>query len=413
MSDGAAGPSAAIVVVGTELTLGFSLESNSVFLARELSERGYKVVSVRKVPDDIGLLATALREEAASVDVIIVTGGLGSTHDDITRDALAEVSGAPLVRHEGAYAAIEKRRPGSADSSAFMRQAFLPEGATAIMPDGGTAPGILLEFNGALVFSLPGVPREMEGMLAFVFEKLGERYGSLRPPAIARLFLTGCSEPEAARLIDPALHAHPAIDVNILAKVGQISLTAKSWDGEQELAPAVRMMKAALGELIFSTGEKSLPEVVGGLLSERGLTLATAESLTGGLIGARIVEAAGASEYFKGAVVAYADEVKAGLLGVDPEILRDKGAVSAETAAAMADGARRALNTDIGLSVTGIAGPTGATADKPVGLVYTAISHAGESRSFRDVYTGDRSIVRQKAVARALNVLRLYLSESR
>jgi nicotinamide-nucleotide amidase len=399
-------PLAAVIVVGTELTQGFSRESNSVQLGRWLSERGLRVVSAQKLPDDIGTVASAVRAYAGTVDVLIITGGLGSTHDDITREALAEAIAAPLEKDERAYEVIAARVPANADKDSFLRQAYLPRGTAAIMPEAGTAPGIAAELNGMLIFSLPGVPREMESMLGFVDGELRRHGRTNAPPRVVRARLTGRTEPEVARLIGPVLDAYPQLTVNILAKPEEISLTLISYE---DLESAFDEIKSLLGDCVFSDKGESLAEVVGQLLLERELTVGTAESLTAGEIGALLASVPGASRYLTGGIIAYENKIKTELLGVAPEILENAGAVSAETAAAMAEGARLALGCDIGLAVTGIAGPSGGTKEKPVGLVYTGLAVNGSVITERAIYEGERETVQRKTAFHALDLLRRFL----
>ena len=408
-----AAPTAAILVVGTELTWGLTCESNSVVLSRWLSERGITVVAAQKTPDEIGLIASAIEGFMDSTDIIIITGGLGSTHDDVTREALAGALKAPLVPDEAALSIIAEHAPDGADSDSFIRQAYLPKGTAAILPEAGIAPGIVAETKGTLIFSLPGVPREMEMMLERVEKELLARGKTKGRPLVERAGLIGISEPEAARLIAPVLEEHPEITVNIIAKPDEISLTLIAPSGGESAASGMERAFARileqLGETVFSARGESLPEVVGALLRQGGLTLATAESITAGQIGSLVATVPGSSDYLKGGVIAYANDVKTGLLGVEEAVLERVGAVSSETAAAMAEGARQALGADIGLSVTGIAGPGGAAPEKPVGLVYTGLAAAAGTETFRHIHRGDRAGMQLKTAVTALNCLRRYL----
>lgn len=408
---------AAIVVIGTELTQGFTQESNSVFLAQWLNERGLIVHSVQKIPDDIGLIVEAVRGRAADADVLIITGGLGSTHDDVTREALARLLEVPLSKDKYTAESIAARMPAGADPEAFMRQAYLPEGTKPIMPDGGTAPGVLANLGETLIFALPGVPREIEQMLDFVDDELHRLRLAAAKPLTVRLSITGSSEPEVARLMAPVLEAYPGITFNILAKPEGISLTLFSHEqptgtGRSELDRAFADIEARLGTLIFSDKGQSLPEVVGDLLVKHRLTLGVAESLTAGQIGALVATVPGASCYLKGGVISYSDQAKIDLLGVDAAVLEKRGAVSAETAAAMAAGVRRAVGSDIGLAVTGIAGPGGATDTKPVGLVYTGLSTKESTEVGKSLHRGDRAMIQNKTAFQALDILRLYLAKN-
>lgn len=408
---------AAIIVIGTELTQGFSGESNSVLLGRWLSERGFRIMMAQKVPDDIDLIATAVRANAEIADLLILTGGLGSTHDDVTREGLAKALSAPLTRDEAAHNSIESRIPAGADRGEFLRQAYLPDGAAAIMPDAGIAPGIAAQLEQALIFALPGVPREMESMLDFVDAELIRQEMTNTAPQVAHINLFGRSEPEVAQLIAPTLAAYPDIIVNILAKPEGICLTLMNYEstpgGEvSALDMAVSEIKICLGDLIFSDRGETLPQVVGRMLLAQDLSMAVAESITAGQIGASIASVPGASVYLKGGIIAYSNDAKKSLLGVSDGTLKKFGAASAQTAAVMAEGVRRALDSDIGLAVTGVAGPTGGTDEKPVGLVHTGLSTERGTLTSRAIHTGSREVVQTKTAYRALNELRHFLSRN-
>ncbi len=414
MTPASVGVRAAVIVVGTELTQGLTRESNSIFLSRWLRERGITVIAVQKTPDDIGLIASAINFLSSQAELVILTGGLGSTHDDVTREALAEVLGVPLVRHDPAYQLITEAMPPGADSESFLRQAYLPQGAQAMITGVGTAPGVSFEWRDTMLFALPGVPKEMEVMLAQVEAELEGKALVGAPPPMARAGLIGASEPEVARLIAPVLEAYPEVTANILATPEQISLTLMDLRGgsavdESLVQSAFEDMLVRLGKLVFSASGASLPEVVGILMRDIGLTLATAESVTAGQIGVLVASVAGASDYFLGGVTSYANEAKESLLGVQKATIEQSGAVSEETAIAMAEGARRVLGADIGLAVTGVAGPGGARPEKPVGLVYTSLALPDRTMTFKDVHRGDRGSVQQRAAFRALDHLRRSL----
>lgn len=407
-------PIAAIVAIGTELTLGRSTESNSEFLGRWLSRRGYNVRLALKLPDDIELIADETRRLTDMVDILLLTGGLGSTHDDVTREALVKMTGGSLVLNGPLEAAIERLAPAGIDRTRFMRQACLFEGARSIGPFTGTAPGLIVDYRGKVIYALPGVPGEMKSMLDDVAIDLDRRFGRLNEIATITVNATGAPEPVIASLIDPVIDGYPQIQVNILANPEIISITLIADESAKELLDeVVRKLREKLGNFFIGIDEETMSTVIGRLLKDRRLTLSVAESITAGQIGTLIARNAGSSSYFAGGILAYNNDVKERLLGVSPEILAGKGAVSAETALAMALGARKALKTDIGLSVTGIAGPTGATATKPIGLVYIGLA----TRDIQEVkelrLRGDRRLVQERAALRALNLLRLYLQQLR
>jgi nicotinamide-nucleotide amidase len=407
-------PKAAIVVIGTELTLGRSTETNSEFLGRWLSERGYEVLFVLKVPDDTELIAGELRRLADLVRVVIATGGLGPTHDDLTREALALLLDRPLVPIEPLKTDFERAMPAGADAANWLKQASRPQGSRSIEAHLGTAPGVAADFRGATIYALPGVPQEMEAMLEYVGRDLNERFGRLPGLAAAKLRLTGISEPVVAGLIKPLIDAHDEVFFNILSKPQGITLTLiilNESDALDRLDGIVAQLRALLGDHVYALGEETLPEVVGKALLSARLTLGVAESLTGGRLGQLITSIPGSARYFRGGVTAYHDEVKQHLLAVSPETLAREGAVSAETAVEMAGGVVSATGADLGLSLTGIAGPQGGTAEKPIGLVYVGLSGGGKSRALKFRFHGDRAAVQEKAAFAALSGLRLYLNE--
>jgi nicotinamide-nucleotide amidase len=409
-------PKAAIVVIGTELTLGRSSETNSEILGRWLTERGYEVLLVLKLPDDKRVISAELRRVAGLVRVIIATGGLGPTHDDLTREALAMLLDKPLIPIESFKERLERAVPTGADRSNFLKQASRPEGTRPIEAELGTAPGIAADFGGAAIYALPGVPQEMESMLHYVAADLTERVGEFPGFAVARLGVAGVSEPALAGLMKPVIEAHDEIFFNILSKPQGITVTlitlTEAGRSRERLDQAVSRLHALLGHHVYAQGEESLPSVVGKALTSAGATLGVAESLTGGRLGQLITSIPGSARYFRGGVTAYHNDVKQRLLGVPPATLAEKGAVSPETALAMAEGAARATGADMGLSLTGIAGPDGGTAEKPVGLVYIGLYGPRRPQVLRFLFHGDRTAVQEKAAFTALNGLRLYLQEA-
>ena len=407
-------PQAAIVVIGTELTLGRSRESNSEFLGRWLSRHGYDVRLALKLPDEIETITDEIMHLVDVVDILLLTGGLGATHDDLTREALARVTGGSLVLNGPLEAAIKSLAPAGIDSGRFMRQACLFEGARSIGPFTGTAPGLIVDYRGKVIYALPGVPGEMKSMLDDVAVDLDRRFGRLNEMVMRTVVATGAPEPVIASIIEPVIVDYPQIQVNILAKPEIISITLIADERANELlSEAVRRLKEELGDFFVGVDEETMSAVIGRLLNERRLTLSVAESITAGQIGALIAQNSGSSSYFAGGILAYGNDIKERLLGISPEILATKGAVSPETALEMAHGARKALNTDIGLSVTGIAGPTGATATKPVGLVYVGLA-AREHQEVKELrLRGVRQLIQERAALRALDLLRLYLQQLR
>jgi len=407
---------AVILAVGDELTSGLKVDTNSAALSARLAARGLATVRHETVGDDAGALAAALRRAAADAEVVIVTGGLGPTEDDLTRHALAEAMGADLVtdarsleRIAGFFAA--RGRPMS-DSN--RRQALIPAGAEAIDNDGGTAPGIAARLGVADVFVLPGPPGEMIPMFdRSVAPRLPDAGAIVR----RRLHCFGAGESNIAERIADLMVRGRNPQVGTTASGGVITVHVVARSGAPAGARAAADATAdeiasRLRTLIFGADGRTLPEAVGDALAAAGQTLATAESCTGGMIAESITDAPGASAWFRGGVVAYANAAKADLLGVAPDLIAAHGAVSEPVAAAMADRARRALGADWSVAVTGIAGPAGGSDDKPVGLVFIAVASAGATAVHRHQFAGARDAVRRRAALTALNHLRLALAEA-
>jgi nicotinamide-nucleotide amidase len=404
--------SAAVVLSGNELLDGRTADTNGVFAAADLSDRGVKVTSLLTVADDRARLAAALRFALdAAPDVLVLGGGLGTTHDDLTAQCLADVLDVPLHEHPEALAMVEQRvrelarRRGQDFAPVFAlarRQALLPRGAAPLAP-AGVAPGIAAQAGATRIYALPGVPFEFRRMWSRVAAELHEA-GEF-PSVVARLVrIFGVGELQVGPVLDAAPHELLETGINVgggevLVKLRYPAAPAAARQAD-ELVAALR---AAVP--VYSTDGRGADELVADALRSAGATLAVAESCTGGLLGARITARAGSSDYFLGGVISYANEVKAALLGVPDELLQRYGAVSDEVAAAMAEGARRATGADYALSVTGVAGPDGGTAEKPVGLVHVACSGPGGTRSTRNVFPGDRDTIRQFSATRALHLL--------
>ena len=408
----AAPPRAAIAVVGTELALGQSTDSNSEYLGRWLTRLGFKVRLVLKLPDDERLVAEEIVHALDRADLLILTGGLGTTHDDVTREGLSRAIEKPLRLDEELRRTVAALRPAGVDEAAFMRQAYLPEGARPIGPITGTAPGIALEHQGKAVYALPGVPAEMKAMLAAVGDDLKARFGRLSGAVVRRIGVIGAPEPVVAALINPVIEGNPGITFNILAKPEEIKLTLIAPAGaEDRMEGAKGELLARLGDLVYSPEGASLSEVVGGLLIKAGLTIGVAESITAGQIAALIAATPGSSRYLMGGIIAYDNRIKEQLLNVAHEALSQNGAVSEAVAAQMAGGVRDALGVDVGLAVTGIAGPAGAAPQKPVGLVYAGVADNRNIEVKELRLTGDRLLIQQRTAIAALNLARLFLQK--
>jgi len=408
--------SAIVLAVGDELTAGQTVDTNSAYLSRRLRELGIATSAHVTVGDDRAAVAAALGDAAGRAELVIVTGGLGPTADDITRDGLADAMGVALAPHEPSLRRIEEffRLRGRQMVAANRVQAMLPGGAEAMDNCCGTAPGIAARLGGAAVFVLPGVPHEMREMFErHVAPRLPAAPGTI---ACRTLHAFGAGESDIGAKIADLMRrgANPAVGTTVCAGVISVRIAARAADA----AEAARLADAAaaevrrrLGELLFAQDDDTLAAAAGTLLRARGQTLATAESCTGGAIGELVTAVAGASDYYLGGVVSYANAAKRDLLGVSEELLVENGAVSEPVAAAMAEGCRRRFGADWALAVTGIAGPAGGSAEKPVGLVYIALSGAEGTQVQRHVFPGDRATVRSRSAMAALNMLRLALCE--
>ncbi len=404
--------SAAVLCIGTELTRGELVNSNATWLAEALTTIGFEVLAVDCVDDDRSRIEAALTRLSLAHDVLVCTGGLGPTTDDITTECAARLAGVELVRDEASLQSIRDRlaRFNRQMALSNAKQADFPRGSRILPNPNGTAPGFELKLNRALAYFMPGVPFEMKAMFeSFVEPAITPLLSDRHFQVLLRTF--GLPESEVNdRLagIEAELGViigyratMPEIEVKLLARADSVEAAAALAESG---ALAVR---ARLGdEIVFGEGKARFPEAICQLLEAKGLTLALAESCTGGLVSELVTAHAGASNVFRGGAVTYANDAKIALLGVAPELLARFGAVSAEVARAMADGARRAFNADIALALTGIAGPGGGSADKPVGLVHLAVSDANGLSDRRIVFSGNREQVRRRAAFAGLSLVR-------
>jgi nicotinamide-nucleotide amidase len=408
-------PNVEIITIGTELLLGSTLDSNSAFLGCTLAEIGLDLYVKHSIGDNRDRLTELLKRSLIDADGVITTGGLGPTVDDLTKDAIAAVLGVELELHQPSLDALEKRFTalGREIGENNRRQAILPRGSFVLENPHGTAPGFVVwNAQGRFIAALPGVPREMRPM---VMERLvpwlRERF-ALRGAIVTRtLRLVGVAESEIDRRIEAlfrqqenpkiAVLAHNSrVDVKIMAKVAQPE------DAATLIAPLEKQLRAALGAGIYGTDNETLEGKILERLAELKKTLALAESCTGGAMADALVAVPGASAVFQGGVVAYANAVKENVLGVANSTLVEYGAVSEQTACAMAEGALNALHADFAVSTTGVAGPGGGTAAKPVGLVWIAVAQRGaQTRSRSYHFQGERADIRARAVTSALTFL--------
>lgn len=410
---------AEVIAIGTELLLGFVVNSDTAYLGRVLAGAGIGCYRQTTVGDNPARLAEAVRAALERADIVITCGGLGPTVDDVTLETLARVAGRPLVLNRSILKGIQSRfaKRGIKMPASNRRQAMVPQGAVSLPNGIGTAPGFLLTLPrwGAspltrYLIALPGPPAELMPMVERHLLPRLRRLTKGTTLLSRTLRLAGVSESEVDAKVRDLLALEGAVTVGIYAHPGQVDLRITAGGKEKEaqrlIASVERKLRARVGGWIFGTDEETLEETIGRLLKKKRKTLAAAESCTGGGIAQRITRVAGSSEYFAGGVVAYSNKLKEKLLSVPSSMLRKHGAVSPQTAAAMAKGVRLAAGADFGLSVTGIAGPSGGTPKKPVGLVYIGLSGPAGTKTSRFSFSGDRGAIQQKAVQAALNLLR-------
>lgn len=407
--------SAVVLTIGTELTRGELVNTNAAFLAAELTALGFEVVEETCVDDDRARIIATLERLGRFAAVIVCTGGLGPTTDDLTTEAVATALGVSLVRDEASLEHIRRRfeKLGRTMSESNAKQANFPSGAEILSNPIGTAPGFSVRVAKSLAFFMPGVPREMKRMFE---EQVTPRIRALSPNDAHQIRLRTFGLPESVvgeRLagieagfpgVTIGYRAHfPEIEVKVLARAAS---NAAARDACEE---ATAEVQKRLADVIYGEAEDTFAGVVGRLLRQRGLTLAIAESCTGGLVGHMLTREPGASDFLLLDAVTYANSAKTAILGVDEDILRAHGAVSGEVAAAMAEGARRVSAAAIGLSLTGIAGPSGGSDDKPVGTVHIAVAGERGTELFHRVFPGDRTQIQTIAAYAGLASVKKYV----
>lgn len=407
---------ASIVSIGNEVLSGRTVDTNAAYIARRLRSISVPVVSIYVAPDEVRAIRRVLALAACDADMVVISGGLGPTDDDLTRQAIAEFLGVELALHEDLLAKIQEffDRRGVVMPARNAIQAHLPAGAKPIDNATGTAPGVEARKGDAVLFALPGVPSEMEQMLeTSVLPRVRE---IARSQAIVtrRLKCFGAGESTIADMIGDAMDRGRNPLVNCTVHTGVITLevvaTSSDQGQAQEMAAAEEAsLRQALGTLVYGVEEQTLADVVGEKLAQVGKTVAAAESCTGGLLAKLITDVPGSSRYFLCGWVTYSNEAKSRELGVLPALIETHGAVSEQVAVAMAQGARYKAGTDFAIGITGIAGPEGGSEHKPVGLVYIAVSSRDSTDTSRYVFPHDRSAVRLRAAQTALNLLRLKL----
>ena len=410
---------AEIVAVGTEILLGQICNNNAQWMSERLAEIGVDVLHHQAVGDNEGRIADAFRLALSRADVVLITGGLGPTQDDITREGLASALGLRLERRPEIERFLRERfaSMGRDMPEANLQQADLPQGGRFILPERGTAPGLALETAaGKRVYAVAGVPAEMREMMHGTI--LPELAGLAGPAALVSRILrvTGVAEARVAEVLDDLFRRSTNPSLAYLAGGGEVKirLTAKApsrAEAEALVAPLAEEIERRLGDRVFTTDDEELEQVVGRLLKASRRTVATAESLTGGSLAVRLSRAPGASAYFIGSAITYTADAKRSVLGVSEATVREHGVVSEECAREMARGARRVFDADIGVALTGVAGPEPHDG-KPVGTICLALAarDVDESRCFRG--PGDRGMIRRWAEEAGLDLLRRHLEGS-
>ncbi len=406
---------AEIIAIGSELLTPHRLDTNSLFLTSGLNAVGVRVVHKAVVGDTPEEMLSSFRHALDRAEVVVCCGGLGPTDDDRTRETVAVVLGRKLRRDEELLAKIQERfrRMGRVMPEINARQAMVIEGATVLPNPRGTAPGLWIEAQSHILILLPGVPHELRAIFEAEVKPRLARLGIRERLFTRDLRIAGLPESDVEQRVSPLYARYPETETTILASPGGIQLHPRLWSDDAASADAmldeiVDRMALALGEHLISTRGETLEEVVSRVLTENRATIGVAESCTGGMVAERLTSVPGSSAYFLGGIVCYSNELKTTLAGVPAELIDAHGAVSSEVALALADGIRRRTGATLGVGITGIAGPSGATPEKPVGLVHIGIADEHGPRERRFQFPGDRDRIRQYATHTALDTVRRH-----
>lgn len=413
-------PKIEIIAVGAELLSPFFQDTNSLYLIERLNDLGLEANFKTTVGDDWDDLKLAMHNSLARAHIVFIMGGLGPTNDDRTREALSSVLKRKLLFRKDVYEQIHKRfqHRGITMPPVNKKQAYVIEGSELLDNQRGTAPGIWMETPSNIISVLPGPPTELKPMFdSYVWPKLlkFQQIYSVRKT----LKITGLTESKVESLIQNDYPKDTELRLSTLAHPGQIEIhllcqsQKNSAQAQKKINALSRTLINKLGEKVFSVSGEDLEEIVGNMLRQRQKTVAAAESCTGGYLGHRLTNVPGSSDYFLLSIVAYHNNQKISLLHVPEDLLDKYGAVSSEAACAMAEGIRKRSSADYGLAITGIAGPGGGTADKPVGLVYTALAGQNHTEVKKNLFLGDREIIKFQSSQKALDMLRRYLLQSR
>jgi competence/damage-inducible protein CinA-like protein len=408
-----------IIGIGTELLLGQIVNTNAAWIGQRLADVGWDCLRQTAVGDNEDRIEAVIREALARADAVILTGGLGPTQDDVTREAVAAVAGVRLIRHPEIEQWLRDRfsRFGGARMAEMnLRQADIPEGARVIDNPVGTAPGLVVEVDGKPIYSVPGVPREMERMLEdVVLPDLAARAGQGRTIISRTLRTAGLGESSLAERLTPMWEsfADGGVTMAYLASAGEVRIRLTAVGGTRDealsqIVPVEAAIRETLGEIVYGLDDETLEARVGHLLTDSNRTLSSAESVTAGMVGARVTTLPGSSEFYLGGVISYATEAKAAVLGVDSATLADFGPVSEAVAGAMAEGVRRVFGASVGLATSGVAGPAG-QGGQPVGTVCLGVADANGTVTRKIRAPGDRGQIRAWATTSALDLLRRRL----
>jgi nicotinamide-nucleotide amidase len=407
-----------VITIGSELLLGQIVDTNAAELGRALAGAGAEVVRHLSVPDRPEAIRAAVSESLDRTGFVITTGGLGPTRDDMTKLEVAAIFDKPLRLDEGVLRALEERfrRLGRPMPAVNRTQAEVPEGATVLPNPRGTAPGLWVEENGRVVVMLPGVPSEMRGLLAEeVLPRIAQRSAG-RVVRSRTVRTTGIAESALAERVGAIEEEIAPLTLAYLPSVEGVDLRVTAWglleaEAERSLAAVAMILRERAADHAYGDEGTDLAAAVLSQLRARKARLVVAESCTGGLLGSRITAVPGASAVFIGGVVAYDNVVKSGMLDVPPELLERHGAVSEEVVSAMAQGVQRQFAVDAALAITGIAGPSGGTPEKPVGTVWIAARLGAEGRALKRIFPGDRGEIRARAAQAALDLLRRLIAQ--
>lgn len=406
-----------IISIGNEILGGNIVDTNANYIIKKLKGINLNVQHVSAVADEESEIVAQLKEACQRSQIIITTGGLGPTEDDITFQSVAKTFQLNLVKYPEAERHMIERisKIGVSVSPSNLKQSFLPEGSICIINPYGTAPAMILEKEGKVIISLPGVPLEMKNLLSEqIIPFLEKNFPNLEHIQSRIIRTSGLGESNLNDMIKDFIISNRKLNIGIYAspediKIQLNALAKTAEETKNILDEATRQLKVILGDYIFGYDNESLEEVTGNLLRRKKLSLAVAESCTGGMLGETLTTVPGSSDYFKGGIISYDGEIKEKLLGVPHTLLTRFGEVSEPVAKAMAEGARKKCNSDVGLSITGIAGPTGGSEEKPVGLVYIGLADAGQTLVQKHYFHNGRQAIRLRSVRRALNMLRLHI----